>query len=171
VTRRQPVADALPRHSEPGGDIALVAELAVRGDRLPLFGGAGADERIDEATEGGEQHVTGLAGAEVAGKAVVAGRELQGLGGEGVCVVLAARRFAQTFEGADADADPQPQWCERLAQDADAERSLGGVAQDAVDAPLPGDRERLRDRRGEEVVDALDGEAEAAAASASPSSR
>ena len=66
VAGRQPVADALPRHAEPLGHVALVAELPVGGDRLPLLARARADQRVDETAERAEQHVAGLAGAEVA---------------------------------------------------------------------------------------------------------
>ena len=70
---------------------------------------ARADERVDQAAEGAEQHVPGVAGAEVAGEAAVAHHELQGAAGDGVGVAVGRRRVAQVVDGADADAGAQRQ--------------------------------------------------------------
>ena len=104
---RQAIAHALPRHSESFGHVALVAQLPVRRDGLPLLLGARPDERVDEAAQGAEQHVTGLAGAEVAAEAVVTHGELQGAPGDGVDVAPGGRRVAHVLHRADAHADAQ----------------------------------------------------------------
>ena len=157
VAGREAVADALARDAESLGHGALVAELPVRRDRLPLFVGAGADERIDEPAEGAEQYVAGVPRAEVAGQAVVAYHQLQGPAGDRVGVAVGRRGGARVVHRADSDADAgaQLERGDELAKHTEAQWRLRRVRERAVQAADAGQAEGLRHRRPEHLVDAL----------------
>ena len=71
--------------------------------------------------------------------------------------------MAEVLDHADADAHAELRRRDELAQHADAERRLGRVGEGAVHARRSGQRERLRDRRGEQLVDLLEGGLETSA--------